>query len=115
MFAPPLKAPEATTASPAPPAHAAQPLRHRTAGTPASFQRSSRGPSWDFGKIRLFAPDRPSGPEARPMLLQRKLAVGQVDDPLEHEADCVAEQVMRTPPASTTVGGSLLRIQRFSG
>jgi hypothetical protein len=130
MFAPPIKAPEAT-ASQAPPAHASKPLQHLTAGTPAecqsqaadpdrvgtpaSVQSPSWGPSWDFSKIRLFAPDRPSGPEARPMLLQRKLAVGQVDDPLEHEADRVAEQVMRTTPASTAVGGSLLRIQRFSG
>lgn len=29
--------------------------------------------------------------------VQRKLAVGAVDDPLEHEADRVAEQVMRIP------------------
>src|SRR5271167_3690258 len=34
--------------------------------------------------------------------LQRKLAVGAVDDPLEREADQVAEQVMRMPdPAAT--------------
>jgi hypothetical protein len=53
--------------------------------------------SWDFSKIPLFAPDRPSGPEARATLLQRKLAVGLVNDPLDHEADRVAEQVMWTP------------------
>jgi hypothetical protein len=32
-----------------------------------------------------------------PAVLQRKLIVGAVDDPLEHEADRVAEQVMRMP------------------
>ena len=29
--------------------------------------------------------------------IQRKLAVGAVDDPLEHEADAMADQVMRMP------------------
>jgi hypothetical protein len=28
---------------------------------------------------------------------QKKLAVGSVDDPLEHEADAVADKVMRMP------------------
>ena len=34
---------------------------------------------------------------AAPAILQRKLIVGAVDDPLEHEADRVADQVMRMP------------------
>jgi hypothetical protein len=88
--------------------HAADPDR---AGSRASGQSAS----WDSGKIPLFAPDQPSGPEARLPLLQPKLAVGQVNDPLELEADRSAQQVMLTTPASTAVGGSPLSIQRISG
>ena len=45
---------------------------------------------------------RPDG-NTRPLPLQAKLAVGAVDDPLEKEADHVADRVMRMPePASGT-------------
>jgi hypothetical protein len=37
-----------------------------------------------------------------PTFLQRKLRVGAVDDPLEHEADRVAEQVMRMPDVTSS-------------
>jgi hypothetical protein len=46
------------------------------------------------------------------LALQRKLAIGAVDDPLEHEADRVADKVMRMPePAAvaTQSGAPLLR------
>jgi hypothetical protein len=44
------------------------------------------GVSWDFSKIPLFPSDRAhSAPQLRDSL-QPKLAVGQVNDPLEHEA-----------------------------
>ena len=46
-----------------------------------------RGPSVDFSKVPVFSTGR----------LQAKLKVGAVDDPLEHEADRVANQVMRMP------------------
>jgi len=46
--------------------------------------------------------------------LQRKLAVGASNDPLELEADRVADQVMATP-AHHAVNSAPLRIQRFSG
>lgn len=46
-----------------------------------------------FGEMPLLEPDRPGGPEARSPLLQTKLAIGEVNDPLEHEADRVADQV----------------------
>ena len=61
-------------------------------------------PSWDFSNIPLFSSGRErlhitplfpapclSGP------IQAKLKVGAVDDPLEHEADRVADQLMRMP------------------
>ena len=46
--------------------------------------------------------------------LQRKLAVGASNDPLEHEADRIANQVLAAP-AHPVVAGAPLRIQRFAG
>jgi hypothetical protein len=73
-------------------------------------REASRSPSWDFSKIPVFPPDQtdhsqPSSPLAAttlPGAIQAKLVVEQVNDPLEHEADRVADQVMRmaTPPAA---------------
>ncbi len=62
------------------------------------------GLSWDVSAIPLFPPGK--GPQtnalARPIggLLQQKLTVGRADDPLEREADQIADQVMRTPDPS---------------
>ena len=47
-------------------------------------------------------------------VLQKKLAIGATDDPLEREADRVADQVMAAP-AHSAIGGSPPRIQRFTG
>jgi len=58
------------------------------------------GPAWDFGKLPLSPAEPASGPRASaslPINIQRKLAIGSVDDLLEHEADRVADQVMRMP------------------
>lgn len=44
--------------------------------------------------------------------LQAKLAVGDVDDPLEHEADRVADQMMRMPDPSRVAHGSSPVISR---
>lgn len=55
--------------------------------------------AWDFSKLPLFPPGRMGGyqpPSARlPGPIQAKLEVGTGNDPLEHAADCVADQVMR--------------------
>jgi Domain of unknown function (DUF4157) len=53
------------------------------------------GPSWEFGKVPVLPPERTSTPS--PLSLQTKLAVGAVDDPLEQEADRIADQVVRMP------------------
>jgi len=47
-------------------------------------------------------------------LLQAKLAIGASDDPLEQEADRVADQVLAMP-ANPTVGVAPPRIQRYTG
>ena len=46
--------------------------------------------------------------------LQRKLTIGASNDPLEQEADRVADQVMRAP-AKSAVSDAPLRIQRYAG
>jgi hypothetical protein len=66
---------------------------------PPETGKHAWGASWDFSKIPIFPPDRPfvsgTSPAPAPLLIQRKLAIGEVNDPLEHEADRVADHVMR--------------------
>jgi Domain of unknown function (DUF4157) len=69
------------------------------------------GQAWDFGKIRIFAPSergrdgtRPAhAAPASPCRIQPKLTVGTVDDPLEREADRLADRVMRSPDPRVAV------------
>jgi Domain of unknown function (DUF4157) len=59
--------------------------------------------AWGFSRIPLYPPGQTSGserstPTPAPRLpIQAKLEVGAANDPLEHEADRVADQVMRMP------------------
>ena len=46
--------------------------------------------------------------------LQKKLSIGASNDPLEQEADRVADQVLAAP-AHSAVSGTPPRIQRFTG
>ena len=71
--------------------------------------------AWDFGKLPLSPVEPKSAPEASVQLpgnIQRKLAIGAVDDPLEHEADRVADQVMRTPDPALSICAAPLQISR---
>jgi len=80
--------------------------------------------SWSLGNISISVPGENGkliGPDRRatvplPWPMQAKLEVGVVDDPLEHEADRVAEQVMRiqepTPPAQRSLPGAALEVRR---
>ena len=78
--------------------------------------------AWDFSKIPVFSPDRASRPQSSsalsslplPGILQRKLVVGEVNDPLEHEADRVADQVMRVPDPELPLAGTATQISRKS-
>ncbi len=77
--------------------------------------RATSVPAWrafdDRQRLDIW---RPEG-DARALPLQAKLAVGAVDDPLEQEADRVADRVMRMPasvasaPTSTAAGEALQR------
>jgi hypothetical protein len=56
--------------------------------------------STNLGATRAIAPDGASrlpSPAIRPSALQPKLAIGPLNDPLERDADRVADQVMRMP------------------
>jgi hypothetical protein len=71
---------------------------------------TSRGASWDFSKIPLFPPNWASrGSYPQPSIIQQKLVFGQPNDPLEHEADRVADEVMHMRDPAPT---SEKRIQR---
>jgi hypothetical protein len=83
-------------------------------------REAPRGVSWDFSKIPIFPPDRASRLEARsslsaprlPGIIQPKLPIGDVSDPLEHEADRVADQVMRMPDPDLSITGAPPQISR---
>jgi hypothetical protein len=68
------------------------------------------GTSWDFSRIPLH----PSSAAAKrlPGPIQTKLKVGAIDDPLEHEADRVADQVMRMPASDAVTISSRLQVSR---
>jgi Domain of unknown function (DUF4157) len=74
------------------------------------------GIAWDFARIPVHPQGRerglPSEPLAFPAGLQRKLEIGAVDDPLEHEADRIADDVMSGQESPVSVAASPLRISR---
>jgi hypothetical protein len=72
--------------------------------------REAAGPPWDFSKISIFPPSQQ--PSSAPLRLQPRLAIGAVNDPLEHEADRVADQVMRTPDPELSIGTAPPQISR---
>jgi Domain of unknown function (DUF4157) len=84
---------------------------------PASLSArvATPGVSWDFSKVPLYPPHPADRPQARssrsepPLqgIFQARLAVGNVNDPLEHEADRIADQVMRSAPVQTAGGATL--------
>jgi hypothetical protein len=83
------------------------------------FDNESAGATRGFSEIPIYPPgwtgesERPS-PTQVPRLsgpIQRKLKMGADDDPLEREADRVADQVLRMPPkvaASPPIGGKFI-------
>jgi hypothetical protein len=75
-----------------------------------------RGLDWSLSRISIFPPDAPPpAPErsGRPVvILQPKLAIGSVDDPLEHEADRVGEQVMRIPDPEFSIANASPQVSR---
>jgi len=89
-------------------------------GSPAhapSIDPTRAEPRKGLANVPVFSafergPDNHSGFPARRMVIQAKLTVGSVDDPLEAEADRVAEQVVRSPSPSLSVSCAPPQINR---
>ncbi len=118
MFAPPVARTQTKRAAgpAAKPARQARflPSTIRTQAAPRPFPQRT-GASWDFSKMSLLPPERANrfrGSSPRPGIIQPKLIVGQADDPLEHEADRVADQVMRAPDPELAFGAAAPQISR---
>jgi len=78
---------------------------------------SARRAPPSFAAIAVLAPGErvSAGSSAPPRIsLQRKLTIGAVDDPLEREADRVADQVMRMPERALMRGQEALPISNIS-
>jgi hypothetical protein len=81
---------------------------------------ASRRASWDFGKFPVFPPSpgirsqqsSPLAAKPTPAAIQAKLKFGQANDPLEHEADRLADQAMHTPDADLSVTSSPVQLNR---
>ncbi len=94
--------------------HASDPGLSNGLGTAAA------GPSGDFSRIPVFGPDRTSSFEpwlsrlsgARPGILQTKLVVGSTSDPLEQEADSVADHVMGSGTGRVSTASGQPQLQR---
>ena len=111
MFAPPVttvrgRAPASSdhqSAYPSPRIRLTRP--QSSAPTGPTTRKATPRNSRDFSAVPIFPLDPASQTEpparwgAPPTLgvLQAKLAIGRVDDPLEYEADRIADQVMRIP------------------
>jgi hypothetical protein len=79
----------------------------------------TRGVAWDFSNIPILPSEPPHGIQtASPLsafatgIMQRQLIVGQVDDPLEREADRLADAVVRMPDPSVSMTAAPARISR---
>jgi Domain of unknown function (DUF4157) len=89
----------------------AQQLEPTTAQTvPGQF-------AWTLTTIPILPPEAPGSalsPSKLPGsgILQTKLEIGAVDDPLEREADAVADRVMRMPDPAPSISAAPPRIRR---
>jgi hypothetical protein len=87
------KADEASTSRPKPYRPTLVGQEQESVAEHSPIETASGGVSWDFGKIGVLSPG-PAG-RARQAVMQTKLTVGSVNDPLEREADTVADRVVR--------------------
>jgi hypothetical protein len=77
-------------------------------------------PAWNFSSIPPFAPGESNESQVRSVLaspqlpgpIQAKLEVGQVDDPLEREANRITDQVMRMPDPEVSIAARRPQLSR---
>lgn len=82
-----------------------------TTREPATRRAPARkAPRVDTSPFTDLAPRAPA--DALPPGIQAKLTIGDIDDPLEREADLLAEQVTSEAPLSSPTTASTPRIQR---
>ena len=78
----------------------------------APLQGPAGGLEFDFGRIAISS----RSPARGPLPIQPKLTIGAVNDPLEHEADAVADAVFRmaepAPGATLPPSGAAVSVQR---
>jgi hypothetical protein len=67
--------------------------------------------SRNFASVPAFLQEQPIT-RSSPNVLQKKLAIGRADDPLEHEADRVADQVMRMSDPQVSVASAPPQLSR---
>lgn len=74
----------------------------------SSHLRGLRVAMWDFSKVSLFPPDHKGSRSQQPPApeIQPKLIVGATHDPLEHEADLIAERMIPSVASRPVRGGS---------
>jgi hypothetical protein len=85
-------------------------LRKRSNTRPVAAARAPISVSWNFGKIPVFQRD---AADLRDLSqIHPKLKVGAVDDPMEREADRIAEHVMRMPGQAFSVTGARPQLSR---
>jgi hypothetical protein len=97
-----------------------KPGAHAQEADATAAREAAPWPSWDFSKISVFPPGRTNQPQdpflfggpRLPHPIQAKLKVGAVDDPLEHEADRVADQVMRMPAPEVSIAAAPPQVSR---
>jgi hypothetical protein len=107
VFAPPIKTAEAAIVSEMR-AYEPPQLIQRRRGTGVVGGGTTRSLAWDFSKTPVF----PTDGARQPSIVQRKLKIGKVDDPLEYEADRIADQIMEAPTTEPSIGSSPSQLSR---
>ena len=75
----------------------------------ARFETQRERLRWDLSRVLIFSAGdgqrlQQEDSESARLPIQTKVVIGHVDDPLEHEADRVSEQVMRMPGPGLYLG-----------
>jgi Domain of unknown function (DUF4157) len=101
-FAPPKARPKTHSA-----ARAIGCQAHRAADQkPVPWRGVKPAVSLDFGKIRVSAPNQASRTRASSLIKEPGIVIGRVDDPLEYEANRIAEHVMRKPGSQPCIAAA---------